>query len=160
RFHEHGYAVVHDAIPEDVRAAAERAVWECVSGDPGRPETWYRGSQGHSIWTQLFRHPALDAIRTSPRIFTAFAQLWNSTDLWPTVDYAGFNPPERSGWRFPGPSLHWDMSLELPIHFGLQGILYLTDTAANQGAFTCVPGFHRKIEDWLRGLSNEADPRR
>jgi ectoine hydroxylase-related dioxygenase (phytanoyl-CoA dioxygenase family) len=43
--------------------------------------------------------------------------------------------------------------------FGLQGILYLTDTAEDQGAFTCVPGFHRRLEGWLKGLPPGADPR-
>ncbi len=75
------------------------------------------------------------------------------------VDQCGFNPPERPGWQFPGPYLHWDASIEPPIPFGVQGILYLTDTAADQGAFQCVPGFHRKIEAWLAGLPPGADPR-
>jgi ectoine hydroxylase-related dioxygenase (phytanoyl-CoA dioxygenase family) len=75
------------------------------------------------------------------------------------VDQAGFNPPERPDWSFPGPHLHWDVSLAQPIPFGVQGILYLTDTAADQGAFTCVPGFHRIIEDWLNALPAGTDPR-
>lgn len=159
-FHEHGYVVLHDAIPGVTCAEAERAIWKWVGGDPQCPETWYSGQQGHSIWVPLLHHPALSAARTSPRIFSAFAQLWGRTDLWANVDQVGFNPPERPDWRFPGPFLHWDMSLALPIHFGLQGILYLTDTDAEQGAFTCVPGFHRRIEDWLRSLPADADPRR
>jgi ectoine hydroxylase-related dioxygenase (phytanoyl-CoA dioxygenase family) len=42
---------------------------------------------------------------------------------------------------------------------GLQGILYLTDTAAEQGAFTCVPGFHHRLEQWLADLPPGAEPR-
>jgi len=38
-------------------------------------------------------------------------------------------------------------------------VLYLTDTAADQGAFRCVPGFHRRIDAWLDGLG-DADPRK
>jgi ectoine hydroxylase-related dioxygenase (phytanoyl-CoA dioxygenase family) len=75
------------------------------------------------------------------------------------VDQAGFNPPERPGWKFPGPHLHWDVSLAQPVPFGVQGILYLTDTPADQGAFTCVPGFHLRIEHWLLGLEHGTDPR-
>jgi ectoine hydroxylase-related dioxygenase (phytanoyl-CoA dioxygenase family) len=37
--------------------------------------------------------------------------------------------------------------------------VYLTDTAAEQGAFTCVPGFHRRIGAWLAALPTGADPR-
>ena len=42
----------------------------------------------------------------------------------------------------------------------VQGVLYLTDTPANQGAFTCIPGFHHKLGDWLNDLPEDADPRR
>ena len=156
---EHGYVVVHDAVTAGECAAAVQAICEFVQADLGRPDTWYRGAQGHSIWIPLLHHPALDANRASPRIHRAFAQLWNREDIWMNVDQAGMNPPERVGWRFPGPHLHWDVSLAQPIPFGLQGILYLADTAANQGAFTCVPGFHRTIDAWLDSLPAGDDPR-
>src|SRR5438876_4062744 len=75
------------------------------------------------------------------------------------VDGCGVNPPERPGYRFRGSPLHWDMTLTPPVRFGTQAILYLTDTAPNQGAFSCVPGFHRGLGDWLRGQPAGADPR-
>jgi hypothetical protein len=156
---EHGYLVLHDAVPAESCRAAVQAICRFVQADLDRPSTWYRGIQGHSIWIPLLHHPTLDANRASARIHRAFAQLWNREDIWMNVDQAGMNPPERPGWNFPGPHLHWDVSLAQPIPFGLQGILYLADTAANQGAFTCVPGFHRKIEHWLDGLAAGNDPR-
>jgi ectoine hydroxylase-related dioxygenase (phytanoyl-CoA dioxygenase family) len=51
------------------------------------------------------------------------------------------------------------MTLAPPLRFGTQAILYLTDTAANQGAFSCVPGFHRQFEAWLNRIPAGADPR-
>ncbi|MDE3167225.1 MAG: phytanoyl-CoA dioxygenase family protein [Acidobacteriota bacterium] len=158
-FAEHGYVVLHDAVPPATCAQAAQAIWSAVGADPALPETWYRGPQGHSIWVPLLRHPALAAARQSTRITAAFAQLWGRSDLWPVIDQTGFNPPERGSWRFPGPHLHWDVSLASPIPFGLQGILYLTATEPGQGAFTCVPGFHRRIEEWLAALPEDADPR-
>jgi hypothetical protein len=156
---EHGYVVLHDAVtPENCRAAVE-AICGFLEVDLENPDTWYRGPQGHSIWIPLLHHPALWANRDSPRIHRAFAQLWGREDLWSTVDQAGFNPPERPRWKFPGPHLHWDVSLAQPIPFGVQGILYLADVAADQGAFTCVPGFHRRIDSWLEALPKDADPR-
>jgi len=41
----------------------------------------------------------------------------------------------------------------------VQGILYLTDTPAEQGAFSCIPGFHRRLDEWLQTLPPGADPR-
>lgn len=156
---ENGYVVLHDAVPPVHCEAAARAIYEFIGANPQQPDTWYGGPQGASIWIPLIHHPALWANRDSPRIYQAFVQLWNRRDLWVSVDQAGINPPEKPGWHFPGPHLHFDVSLQLPIPFGVQGILYLTDTATDQGAFTCVPGFHRRIEQWLNSLPPGADPR-
>jgi ectoine hydroxylase-related dioxygenase (phytanoyl-CoA dioxygenase family) len=99
-------------------------------------------------------------VRNSPRIHKAFAQLWGTADLWVTTDRVGFNAPEREGFMFPGPHLHWDVSVKTPIPLGTGGILYLTDTPPEQGAFTVVPGFQRWGEAWLNALPRGADPRR
>ncbi len=155
----HGYVVLHDAVTPAQCQAAAQAIYEFMGVDPANPDTWYNNPRGHSIWVPLLRHPAFRANRESPRIHAAFAQLWGHTDLWPTIDQGGFNPPERPGWPFPGPHLHWDVSIAEPVLFGTQGILYLTDTTADQGAFTCVPGFHHCLAKWLASLPPDADPR-
>jgi hypothetical protein len=156
---EHGYVVLHDAVAPESCAATERMIWEHLGMRPDEPDGWYSEST-HGIMVQLFQHPALDANRRSQRIHKAFAQLWGTADLWMTTDRVGFNPPERPTWKFPGPDLHWDVSLYPPMPFGTQGILYLTDTPGEQGAFTCVPGFHRRLSSWLESLPPGSDPRR
>jgi ectoine hydroxylase-related dioxygenase (phytanoyl-CoA dioxygenase family) len=154
-----GYVVLHDAVTPEQCDSAARAIYEFLKVDPADPETWYANPNGHTIWVALLRHRAFRANRESARIHAAFAQLWARTDLWASIDQGGFNPPERPGWRFPGPHLHWDTSIALPMPFGVQGILYLTDTAADQGAFQCVPGFQRRLADWLAELPPGTDPR-
>lgn len=159
-WNERGYVVVHGAVSPANCRAAEQAIWEFLGMNEQDPESWYSKPYGHTIMVPLYHHPAFQANRDSRRIHRAFAQIWGATDLWITVDRGGFNPPERPGWRFPGPNLHWDTSLAVPIPFDVQGILYLTDTSAEQGAFTCVPGFQHRIESWLASLPCGADPRR
>ncbi len=159
-WNEHGYVVVHDAVDAEDRDAAAAALYEILDADPADPGTWYKNKFGKTIWVPLLRHSAFVANRRSPRLVKAFAQLWGREDLWPTIDQGGFNPPERAGWSFPGPHVHWDASLALPHCFGVQGILYLTDTPAEQGAFCCIPGFHRTLETWLEDLPAGEDPRR
>ncbi|KGI77080.1 phytanoyl-CoA dioxygenase family protein [Oleiagrimonas soli] len=157
-WHEHGYVVLHDAITESEREAAEQAVYAHVHADPNDRESWYRGDGRHGIMVELIQHAALNAARHSPRIHKAFAQLWDTADLWPTADRCGFHPPQRAGYPFPGPDLHWDLDLGAPLEFDTQGILYLTDTPAEQGALTVVPGFQRKLPDWLAALEPGLDP--
>ncbi|HXR40025.1 MAG TPA: phytanoyl-CoA dioxygenase family protein [Terracidiphilus sp.] len=156
---EHGYLVVHDAVAAEDRDTAAAAIYEVLDADPGRLETWYGNKFGKTIWVPLLRHPAFVANRKSPRLVKAFAQLWGREDLWPSIDQGGFNPPEREGWTFPGPHVHWDASIARPHCFGVQGILYLTDTPADQGAFSCIPGFHRTLDEWLEELPAGEDPR-
>ncbi|WP_430389912.1 phytanoyl-CoA dioxygenase family protein [Dyella sp. 20L07] len=151
-WHEHGYVVLRNAISPEAAERAEMAIYDFLGMDRDDPESWYRESLGHSIWVPLLRHPALVANRQVPRIHKAHAQLWGREDLWVTIDQGGFNPPQRDKWPFPGPHLHWDATLAEPHCFELQGILYLADVDEDQGAFSCVPGFHRTLKQWLRSV--------
>lgn len=156
---EHGYVVLRRAVSPEQAKAAELAIYDYLGKSPDDPESWYWGQQKHTIWVSLLRHPAFWANRRSPRVGRAFAQLWGSEDLWASVDQGGFNPPVRPDWPFPGPRLHWDTTLAEPHCFGVQGILYLADTAEDQGAFTCIPGFHKRLKPWLASLTQDEDPR-
>ena len=154
-----GYSLVSGVYSDEEIRAAVSAVWEYLKMDPDDRESWYTRPRDHGIMVQLFHHPALEALRHSSNLKSVFAQIWKTGDLWISTDRVSFNPPERPGHEFPGPRLHWDVSLQLPIPFGVQGLVYLTDTEPEQGAFTCVPGFHTRIESWLKSLPAGADPR-
>ncbi|MCD2260920.1 phytanoyl-CoA dioxygenase family protein [Psychroserpens luteolus] len=155
-----GYIIIPNAITEDDIEASLDVIYTHLQIDPNDTSTWYEDhplKQG--IMVQLFRHPQLDKNRFSKKIQQAYQQLWQRTDLIVSNDRVSFNPPETDNYKFPGPNLHWDVSLKRPIPFGLQGLLYLTDTPENQGAFTLVPGFHRKIDSWLENLPHTVNPR-
>ncbi|QDX24942.1 phytanoyl-CoA dioxygenase [Sphingomonas suaedae] len=152
-----GWVILRNAVNRQEAAAAEALLWRILDADPDDPATWY-GHELNGIMVQHFQDAALDVARRSPRIHKAFAQLWGRADLWSAVDRMSFNPPEIAGRPFQGPRMHWDVSLSLPIPFATQGILYLTDTAADQGAFALLPGFHHRLEAWLEQIG-DADPR-
>jgi hypothetical protein len=156
-WNEDGYVIVPAVITREQARALADVVWASVGADPDDPATW-RLTQ-HGIMVQLFQHPALTPARTSPRLLKAFAQIWGTADLWTSLDRVSFNPPVRPGVEFPGPRLHWDISLAPPVVFQVQGMIYLTDTTADQGAFEAVPGFHKRIEAWLASLDDDVDPR-
>jgi hypothetical protein len=156
-----GYLVIPNAVPKEDCLAAVQIINDLIGVSLEEPNSWYQSHvDRQGIMIQLFQHPVLQKNRFSDKIRMVFEELWNRTDLWVSTDRVGFNPPERADWTFPGPDLHWDVSLQLPIPFGLQGLLYLADTEANQGAFTLVPGFHKRLESWLQSLPPGADPRK
>lgn len=155
----HGYVVLRGAITPDEAAAAAALLWKTVGADPGAPATWH-SSRGQGMMVQLYQHPALEAVRRSARVHKAFAQLWGTSDLWRRIDRMSFNAPLRSYQSFAPPRLHWDVSLVPPIAFATQGMLYLSDTTEDQGAFELVPGFHHELLGWLDGLDRGADPRK
>ncbi len=155
---EQGYTVLHDAITQAECTAVAQLIYASAGVDPDQPDSWYSRSNSQGIMLQIFQHAALDAARHSPRVHKAYSQLWGTVDLLPTTDRCSFNPPERAGHPFPGPHLHWDIEPVPPVPLAMQGVLYLTDTAADQGAFTCVPSFHTTMDAWLRALPVGANP--
>jgi Phytanoyl-CoA dioxygenase (PhyH)/Domain of unknown function (DUF5069) len=159
-WNEQGHVIVRGAVNAEDCENTINAICDFINIKRDDAATWYLPHPARQgIMVQLFQHPALEKNRLSQKIRSAYEQLWERKDLWVNTDRVGFNPPETENWKFPGPALHWDVSLQLPIPFGLQGILYLSDTAANQGAFTLVPGFHHKIENWLNTLAPNINPR-
>ncbi len=155
-----GYVIIRDAVSKEACSRTIDLICEFLEIKIDDPSTWYEPHPARQgIMVQMFQHQLLEQNRRSPRIKAAYEELWGRTDLWCNADRVSFNPPENEKWSFPGPRLHWDVSLELPIPFGLQGLLYLSDTTADQGAFTLVPGFQNKIEEWIKALPQGTDPR-
>ncbi len=159
-WNENGYIILRNAVPKTDCDATVQLICDFLTVDINDPATWYNlhpAKQG--IMVQLFQHPLLQKNRDSPIIKAAYEQLWRRKDIWVNTDRVGFNPPETETYHFSGPHLHWDVSIAQPIPFGLQGILYLTDTKANQGAFTLVPGFQNRIAAWMDNLPTGTNPR-
>jgi ectoine hydroxylase-related dioxygenase (phytanoyl-CoA dioxygenase family) len=66
------------------------------------------------------------------------------------MDRASFKPPFRNEWptRRDDSPFHWDRDPLDPSGSFVQGLLYLTDTAAEQGVFQCAPRIHRSPHQW------------
>jgi len=157
---QNGYLVIPNAVSDEECAAARAAIWQYLDANAETPESWYQQNAGkNGMMLSLFQHPALDSNRHSPKIRKVYEELYNGTDIYLLVDKVSFNPPETLTSTFIGSALHWDVSLHLPIPFVLQGLLYLNDVTAEDGAFHCVPGFHKQIDSWIAGLPENTDPR-
>jgi hypothetical protein len=149
-WYSQGYLVIPGVLSAEQCQQSCDVIWQYLQANPAQPQSWYQSEvKMQKIMLQLFRHPVLDANREQPLIRQIFQQLWQRTDLVMTTDRVSFNPPETNHWSFPGPDMHWDVELSAPVPFATQGLIYLTDTREQQGAFCCVPGFHLKIDDWI-----------
>jgi hypothetical protein len=158
-WHEHGYVVVRDAAPPEACAELAAAIWREVGADPDDPDTWVVTGLTQGLMVPLHHAPGIPEIHASLRIRRAFAELLGTDDLVMTADRCGFNAPLRHDGPWHGPRLHHDLeSFDPPIGLAVQGILYLTDTSADQGALRVVPGFHHRIDEWIASLPRGSDP--
>lgn len=155
-----GYVVLENAVPKEALNAAKQTIVEHINVSLEEPDSWYGQSQNIGIMVELIQHPSFEIIRQSERIHKAFSQLWETADLWVSADRCGFHPPQTPNCPFPGPDLHWVIDFSEPLQSGTQGILYLTDTPAEQGALTLVPGFHKRLAKWLESSPPNTDPQK
>ncbi len=157
---QNGYIVIKQAITEQQCIDAKNAIWHFLDACEQDEKSWYKPHPAKKGLMVVFtEHEALHKTRNSARIRGAYEQLYKSTDIHKTIDKVSFNPPETSQYKFMGSSLHWDVSLALPIPYKLQGLLYLNDVSEDGGAFQCVPGFHLKIADWMARVPEGINPR-
>jgi len=157
---KNGYIVIKNAISREDCQQTQNAILNYLEASLDNPESWYKNHEAKEGLMVLFtKHPTLDKNRASLKIQKAYQQLYETDKIYRVIDKVSFNPPENNSYKFRGSSLHWDMSLQLPIPFQLQGLLYLTDVKQDSGAFHCVPGFHHQIEDWMKNLPQYSNTR-
>jgi hypothetical protein len=159
-FETNGYIVLPNAIPKADCVATQQIIWEFLGMHPEKSETWYQNHpEQRGMMLNFFDHPLLEKNRASSKIRKAFEQLYQSEAIYKTIDKVSFNPPVTPNYSFKGSDLHWDVSLQLPIPFRLQGLIYLSDCGPQDGAFHCVPGFHNQITAWMQQVPEGVHPR-
>lgn len=154
-----GYVVIHNAVPQQNLDAVVDDIWAFLGVDRNDPEAWYRAPISKAGMLEMYHTQSLWNNRQYPRIHQAFADIWGREDLWVSFDRANMNPPARPDWDYQG-MVHWDIdTTQHPVPFHVQGVLYLEDTAADQGGFQCVAGFHRRFGEWVKTQPADRDPR-
>lgn len=157
---KNGYVVLRNIISKEDCDHTINAILEYLDASLENPSSWYKGHDKMEGLMLLFtKHASLEKNRNSLKIKRAYEQLYQTKEIYKTIDKVSFNPPENARYTFMGSALHWDTSLDLPIPFSLQGLLYLNDVTENGGAFHCVPGFHKIIDSWITNLPANTNPR-
>jgi ectoine hydroxylase-related dioxygenase (phytanoyl-CoA dioxygenase family) len=159
-FEEHGYIILKNAVSKTDCTNAVDAICSYAGIDINDSTTWYQnGDAVQGMMLSFFEDETLHHNRCNEKIYQAYRQLYQTNEIFASIDKVSFNPPETANYKFRGTQLHWDVSLAMPIPFSLQGLIYLNDTPAENGAFACIPGFHHDIETWLNSLSHAIHPR-
>ena len=155
-----GYLVLKNVIPIEDCLATQAAIWNFLDKKLEDVASWYTiHEEQRGMMVNFFHHSTLEKNRASLKIRKAYEQLYKTSAICKTIDKVSFNPPITDNYTFSGSGLHWDVSLKPPIPFRLQGLLYLSNCNEKEGAFHCVPGFYLKIEDWLKSIAVNKNPR-
>ena len=150
-FNENGYMVIENAVPHRLCAATARAIWDFLEMNPDDPDDWYRAPHrpGPGM-VEMYQHQAIWDVYQYPPVYEIYKELYGTHRIWAHLDRVNMKPPYRSDrpeWDHKG-MYHWDIdTTNLPVRFCVQGVLYLTDTADNQGSFVCWPGAHKTLID-------------
>lgn len=149
-FLEEGYLVVPDVVPENLCEDVIFTILNYLGVDLDKPETWYRENhQGHGI-VPVHHAQSLWNLRQHPRIHEVFADLYGDEKLWVTMDRISYKPPyneKMEDWKMA--PIHWDCDPWTYNKLGIQGLVYLTDTEADQGTFCCVPSIYKNIQSYI-----------
>jgi hypothetical protein len=146
-FQRVGWVRIADAIPVEL---CDRlvAVLERELGVPVRdPRRWNEYGGVMRDLLPIWGHQAQWDIRQYPPLHRIWATLWGREALWVTLDSCRFSPPWNAGYAEPY-GLHWDHDPWDEETRMLQGVLALTDTAADQGGFCCVPSLLHDGISW------------
>ena len=127
-------------MPKELCERSTAALCDFIGVDPNDPTTWRNYvTHGHGI-IPLHHHQALWDVRQLPQLHELFSAIYQTPKLWVTFDRGSFKVPSsyhESGFRMD--AVHWDGDPRATEDLAVQGLVYLTDTPAEQGAFAMVP---------------------
>jgi ectoine hydroxylase-related dioxygenase (phytanoyl-CoA dioxygenase family) len=161
-FEENGYIHVKGLVPPEQCEAVVDAIFAFLRMDRSNPDDWYRPPLNPRGFVELYHHHTMWEVRQEPKLHQVFSELWGTEKLWVSLDRVGFKPPRNEqhlDYDDPG-FIHWDADTsQWPLPFSLQGVLYLTDTAEDQGGWQGIPGIHRRFDEWVKTQPADRDPR-
>jgi ectoine hydroxylase-related dioxygenase (phytanoyl-CoA dioxygenase family) len=161
RFVEQGYLVVEGVVPDALCARVRSVIADFTGVDDDDPSTWQRqGAHGHGI-VPVHHAQALWDVRQLPAMHALFAALYETERLWVSVDRVSVKVPARTfETAYNVDHVHWDGDPRRAGGRSIQGLVYLADTAPEQGAFCCVPGLFRDLDGWLPEHQDDPNPLR
>ena len=161
-----GYVIVRQAVPPANVARTVDLLWRFDEKDPHDPSTWYAPQRREHKMKELngagmleiYNHQYLWDNRQEQRVYDAFVDVWDRTDLWVAIDRANLNPPKRVPGN-PNGFIHWDSDTsQRPLPIGVQGVLSLQKQDGDVGGFQCIPELFRDFDAWVKTQPADRDP--
>ena len=159
---EHGFVLVEDVVAKVEAASVVDLLCDYLNVNPRSSIAGFKRRVGEVFngIVPLHQHQALWDTRQSPKMHEAFRQVYDNHRLWVTVDRASYKPrlSDRANAKKGDPnSIHIDRPVLDTSSFAVQGVLYLTDTPEDQGAWEYVPELYQQIKS---GDVTSFDPRK
>jgi|GEM_PF-592579 len=148
---EEGYLHLPGLVPESDCDAVRDLICARLNVRLDRPDSWYpQDPLLQGILIPSLKHEVIAKIRNLSQIRHVFADLYRSDAIIPTQAPLGYHPPESSSYAFRASGLHWDIDFDTGVRYHVQGLVYLQDVAADGGAFSLIPGYHKLLDDLLK----------
>jgi hypothetical protein len=154
-------------VPQENVERLVDLLWEFDEKEPSDPSTWYaperrphvRKELNNAGMVEIYNHQYLWDNRMSQRVYDAFVDIWDRTDLWTTIDRANLNPPKQDKSGNSEGFIHWDVDTnQRPLPIGVQGVLSLKVQNDETGGFQCVPYLFEHFDEWVKKQSEDRNP--
>ena len=157
-----GYIVLPDLVPQTLCDDVIKLIMSFTEANLNHPDSWYKKDLGRNGIVPVHQHQTIWNVRQYPAIHQVFARLLGTEKLWVRPDRLSFKPPEKHDRVKDSSHIHLDFPYNKITSLRLQGILYLTDTSEDQGAFCCVPELYKQPDvlrqkEGLRFTDEELD---
>jgi len=161
-----GYVIVKNVISPQRAADLVEVLWKFNEASPDDPLTWnrperrpHRSAEFNNVgMLEIYHHQLMWDNRQNPKIYDAFVDIWDRTDLWVLMDRANLSTPKPDDVPENG-FIHWDVDTsKQPLPISVQGTLSLTDQSSDTGGFQCVPGIFNDLDNWINSRPADRHP--
>lgn len=158
---EEGWLAVDGVVTQEQREPVISAICKFLGANPDDPPSWHRHALGGHGIVPLHHDQALWDVRQLPSVHEVFSEVYQTPELWVTMDRVSFKPPADERWPDSAriSPFHWDGD---PRRTGLfvQGLVFLTDTDTQQCGISFLPDFYKGIDAWTEQSRDDDEWRR
>ena len=131
-FERYGYMVIENSVPIELCNAVVEAIFDFLEMNPDNPDDWYQlPHKPGAGMVEMYQHQAMWNVYQYPLIHQIYTEIYGTHRIWVHPDRVNMKPPLHPSypeWDHKG-MYHWDVDTsKLPVTFGTQEVLFLTDT--------------------------------